>query len=161
MEIYDREKAKQYAKIWAYNRNPNYYNYDALGGDCTNFISQCIYAGAGIMNYKKTFGWYYNTANDKSPSWTGAEFLYNFLINNKGKGPVGENSNMAEVQIGDIVQLSFNGTNFTHSLLIVKKDNGNIYTASHTFDAYERNLNSYLYKKIRFIHIKGINKNIN
>ena len=84
MEEYNRKLAIEYAKKWAYKRNPKYYNYDLLGGDCTNFISQCIYEGCKIMNYTKTYGWYYNSANDKSPSWTGVDFLYKFLINNKG-----------------------------------------------------------------------------
>ncbi len=50
---YQREKAVEYAKKWAYRRNPEYYNYDAVGGDCTNFVSQCIYAGSQVMNYNK------------------------------------------------------------------------------------------------------------
>lgn len=50
---YQREKAVEYAKKWAYRRNPKYYNYDGVGGDCTNFVSQCIYAGCKVMNYKK------------------------------------------------------------------------------------------------------------
>ena len=54
---YDRQKAKEYAKKWAYSRNPKYYNFDNVGGDCTSFISQCIYAGSGIMNYTKDIGW--------------------------------------------------------------------------------------------------------
>lgn len=48
---YDRKKAVEYAQKWAYKRNPNYYNYDAIGGDCTNFVSQCIFAGSQVMNY--------------------------------------------------------------------------------------------------------------
>ncbi len=39
-----------YAHLWAYGRNPRYYDYEGIGGDCTNFASQCIYAGAGVMN---------------------------------------------------------------------------------------------------------------
>ena len=54
---YNREKAVEYAIKWAYKRNPKYYNFDSVGGDCTSFISQCIYAGSGIMNYKKHIGW--------------------------------------------------------------------------------------------------------
>lgn len=38
MEKYNRQKAKEYAKELAYKRNPKYYNYDLLGGDCTNFL---------------------------------------------------------------------------------------------------------------------------
>ena len=86
---YEREKAVQYAKKWAYGRNPEYFNFDPIGGDCTNFISQCIFAGSKTMNYKSN-GWYYKNGNDKSPSWTGVEFLYNFLTQNKGVGPYGE-----------------------------------------------------------------------
>ncbi len=156
LEKYDRQKSKEYAQKWAYKRNPQYYNFDSIGGDCTNFISQCIYAGSGIMNYNKLYGWYYNNANDKSPSWTGVEFLYNFLINNNGIGPIGEISN--EIEIGDVVQLSFDGIKFSHSLIVVEIKQSNVFTASHTLDSYERNINSYLYKKIRFIHIKGVKK---
>ena len=58
MEKYNREQAIDYAKKWAYKRNPRYYNYDPLGGDCTNFISQCVYAGSKVMNYNKVYGWY-------------------------------------------------------------------------------------------------------
>ena len=42
---YSPSKAVAYAKKWAYGRNPNYKDYDPLGGDCANFVSQCIMAG--------------------------------------------------------------------------------------------------------------------
>ncbi|MDE7439525.1 MAG: amidase domain-containing protein, partial [Clostridia bacterium] len=47
MEIldYNRELAYEYAKKWAFKRNPEFYNFNNIGGDCTNFASQCIYAG--------------------------------------------------------------------------------------------------------------------
>ena len=41
---YDRQKVIEYAKKWSYLRNPKYYNFDSVGGDCTSFASQCIYA---------------------------------------------------------------------------------------------------------------------
>lgn len=104
---YDRQNTKEYAKKWAYSRNPKYYNFDSIGGDCTSFVSQCIYAGSGAMNYTKNTGWYYNSINDRSPSWSGVEFLYKFLIDNKGVGPRGEETSMDKLKIEDIVQLSF------------------------------------------------------
>lgn len=151
---YNRQNAVEYAKKWAYERNPKYFNFDKIGGDCTNFISQCIYAGSKVMNYDKTYGWYYNNANDKSPSWTGVEFLYNFLIKNKGVGPFGQVSD--KYQIGDIVQLSFDGINFTHSLIIVGIEKGKVLVASHTFDNFGKELSSYVYKKERIIHINEV-----
>lgn len=34
--IYNREKAVEYAQKWALSRNPQFYDFDSLGGDCTN-----------------------------------------------------------------------------------------------------------------------------
>ena len=45
---YNRTATYEYAKKWAYTRNPKYYSFDNIGGDCTIFISQCIYEGAKI-----------------------------------------------------------------------------------------------------------------
>ncbi|MBR4879641.1 MAG: amidase domain-containing protein, partial [Clostridia bacterium] len=55
---YNRLAAVRYARKWALSRNPMYYNFDETGGDCTNFASQCIYAGAGVMNFGPLYGWY-------------------------------------------------------------------------------------------------------
>ncbi|MBO7377439.1 MAG: amidase domain-containing protein, partial [Clostridia bacterium] len=79
LKNYDRNAAVSYARAWAFGRNPNYYNFDGLGGDCTNFVSQCIFAGAGVMNYSPVFGWYYISSDNRAPSWTGVEFLGDFL----------------------------------------------------------------------------------
>lgn len=160
---YDRNSAVSYAQKWAFSRNPKYYNFDLIGGDCTNFVSQCIYAGSKIMNYNKTNGWYYKNGNEKSPSWTGVEFLYNFLINNTGIGPSGEEISPMQLKIGDIAQLSFSGQKFEHSLLIVNisdiNDLSQIYIASHTLDSYNKPISKYNFEKIRFIHIKNVKMN--
>ena len=42
---YDPNKAVEYAKNWAYKRNPKYHDYSNEGGDCANFVSQCLIAG--------------------------------------------------------------------------------------------------------------------
>ena len=86
LKVYNRKAAVEYARTWALDRNPRYKDYELWGGDCTNFISQCLFAGIGQMNYGNN-PWYYIDANRKSPSWTGVEFLYNFLINNSGMRP--------------------------------------------------------------------------
>lgn len=157
---YDRNKAIEYAKKWAYSRNPMYYNFDNLGGDCTNFVSQCIYEGSKVMNYKKNTGWYYNSINDRAPAWSGVEFLYNFLINNKGIGPRAKSADIKDMEVGDIIQLNFDGQQFTHTLIIVniKQDLKleNIYTASHTYDSYNRRISSYKVKDIRLLHIENV-----
>ena len=76
---YNRIAAVAYARRWALDRNPAFYDFENIGGDCTNFASQCIYAGAGIMNFTPVMGWYYNSPSDRTASWSGVEYLYNFL----------------------------------------------------------------------------------
>ena len=156
---YNRKKAVEYATKWAYKRNPRYYNFDSVGGDCTSFISQCIFAGANVMNYKKHIGWYYNSTSDRTASWSGVEFLYNFLIKNKGIGPRGEQTDIYGLKVGDIIQLKFLEERFSHSLVIVDKRGNSledIYIATHTEDAYYRKVSTYHFQDIRFIHIKEI-----
>ena len=159
---YDRKKAVEYAKKWAYKRNPSYYNYDAIGGDCTNFVSQCIFAGSQVMNYQSPNGWYYRNANQKSPSWTGVEFLYQFLTQNKFLGPYGRMVLQKGVEVGDIAQISFDGNIFAHTVIIIntgkEREVSQIYIASHTLDSFGKKLEEYITHQIRFIHIEGVRK---
>ena len=160
MEIieYNRQAAAEYAKKWAFGRNPAYYNFQSIGGDCTNFASQCIYAGAGVMNFTPTFGWFYRTAGDRTPSWTGVEYLYNFLVNNEGLGPFAEVVPLEKLEVGDIVQLGLATGDFYHSPVVVSNTNGRILVAAHTYDAYNKPLYSYSFAQARGIHILGVRK---
>ena len=112
------------------------------------------------MNYTKNIGWYYINGNNKSPSWSGVEFLYKFFINIKSIGPYGKEVRQNEVEIGDIAQLSFDGNKFEHTLVIVNIENklalSKIKIASHTFDSFNKAISEYLFQKIRFIHILGV-----
>ena len=116
---YNRELAVAYAHKWAFTRNPAYFNFNGYGGDCTNFASQCIYAGSGVMNYQPTFGWYYIKSERRSPSWTGVEYLHNFLVQNKGVGPFAQVVDISQIEPGDIIQLRFSGNVFQHSPVVV------------------------------------------
>ncbi len=158
--IYNRERAAEYAKTWAYRRNPRYFDFSEIGGDCTNFASQCLYAGSGIMNYTPVTGWFYITTNDRTASWTGVEELYRFLVNNKGAGPQGRVVSLGEIQLGDIVQLKFSsGVRFNHSPVVVDPGNGTpdtVLVAAHTNDSDCRQLSTYRYIDIRPIHIYNV-----
>ena len=155
---YDRQAAYEYAKKWAFSRNPAFYDFSKIGGDCTNFASQCIYAGAKVMNFTPTFGWFYRSANDRTPSWTGVEFLYNFLVNNDGAGPFAEEVPLDKLEVGDIVQLGRATGDFYHSPVVVGFSRGQILVAAHTYDAFNKPLSSYNYAMARGIHILGARK---
>lgn len=158
---YDRAAAVRYAHIWAYGRNPHFYDYEYIGGDCTNFTSQCIYAGGGIMNFTPTFGWYYINANDKAPAWTGVEYLYRFLTRtDRSLGPHAQEVVFSLIQPGDIVQLSFDGIGWQHSPVVVAVNHprsyADILVAAHSYDADNRPLSTYDFRRARFLHIEGV-----
>ena len=157
---YDREAAVFYARKWAYARNPRYYNFDDLGGDCTNFASQCIYAGCGVMNFTPTFGWYYIDINQRSPSWTGARFLSDFLLSNTGVGPFAEEVEREALLPGDIVQLADDSGRLYHTLVVVALRRGRIYIASHSADSFLRRLDSYNAPAMRYLHILGARQSV-
>lgn len=158
--MYNRQQAVDYAREWAFSRNPEYYTFDEIGGDCTNFVSQCLYAGSGVMNYTPDFGWYYISPDDRSAAWTGVQYLYNFLTTNEGNGPYGSELPLALAQIGDVIQLSFDGINYGHTLIITRiilfPTPRNILIASHSNDSLDRPLDTYDYQAARLIHISGV-----
>lgn len=47
---YNRSAVKKYIHDWVREHNPQYPNLDGKGGDCTNFVSQCMHAGGFPIN---------------------------------------------------------------------------------------------------------------
>lgn len=84
---YSGDQAAAYAKTWWSGRNDAIWaDYDLWGGDCANFISQCLYAGGVPM----TSSWYFHKETGLNPkpaktterteTWTVANKLCNYLI---------------------------------------------------------------------------------
>ncbi len=157
---YDRAAALRYAHYWAYRRNPAYYDYEHLGGDCTNYASQCLYAGVGIMNYTPTYGWYYIDANNKAPAWTGVPYFYDFITRSEvTPGPFGVETVLEQLVPADFVQLRLSSDVFGHTPIIVAMGNPptleNTLVAAHSYDVDYRPLATYHFQEIRFLHILG------
>ena len=155
MASYDHEAAVRYAAKWALSRNPLYLDFEELGGDCTNFISQCLYAGIPEMNYGNSNGWYYLNSHSRSPSWAGMLFLFDFLVQNRSSGPRGQLINAADARPGDVAQLGDSIKGFHHSLLVVSVQNGEIFAAAHSEDVWMKRLSEYGAELARFLHIFG------
>lgn len=153
---YNRENAVAYARKYAFSQNSLFANFAGIGGNCTNFVSQCIYAGSCEMNYKPTFGWYYISLDDRSPSWSGVEYFYNFIIENADVGPFGRVATSDELEIGDVIQLARNEEGYYHTLLVVGFDGEDLLVAAQTDNAYARPLSTYDYDYARFIKILGV-----
>ncbi len=160
---YNRARAVEYARRWALSRNPLFPNFAGRGGDCTNFVSQCLYAGSCEMNFTRDFGWYYINENDRAPAWSGVEYLYDFLTGipaftarNGGIGPYGMEVDSTRAVEGDIVQLADSAGDFYHTLLITGFSEGNTLVSAHTNDALDKPLSSYNFSSLRYIHIEGV-----
>ena len=153
--LYDRDRAVAYARKWALGRNPDYYDFEKVGGDCTNFASQCLYAGAGVMSRTPIMGWYYRSSYDRTAAWSGVQFLYNFLVSNVGPGPYAHVVPPEQAEPGDIVLLGTREGVFYHCP-VVTAVGPEILVAAHTFDALDRPLSTYSYDVARFLHIDGV-----
>ncbi len=159
---YDRAKAVEYARRWALERNPIFEDYTGIGGDCTNFVSQAIFAGTCVQNYTRDLGWYYISPENRAPAWTSVEYFYDFMTGvpafiseNGGTGPFGSPIPLQMVQPGDVIQLADEAGDFYHTLIVSKVEGGEIYICAHSDDALDRPLSSYNNASERALTITG------
>ncbi len=153
---YERERAVAYARRYAFSQNPIFGNFRGIGGNCTNFVSQCVYAASCVMNYTKTYGWYYISLGDRAPAWTGVEFFYRFMTTNEGLGPFGKEVPREQCEIGDVIQLGREADGYYHTLIIVGFEGDDLLVAAQTDDAFNRPLSTYTYDFLRAIKIEGV-----
>ena len=155
---YLRDRAVLYARKYALVRNPLFFSFAGIGGNCTNFVSQCILAGSCVMNFTAIFGWYYISTRRRSASWTGVEYFYNFMTQNtEGVGPFGVETTLENAEVGDVIQLKNPEGNFYHTIIISKiGEDGEIYICANSNDALDKPLSEYVYADLRVIHILGV-----
>lgn len=159
---YNRERAVEYARRWALSRNPLFIDFTGSGGDCTNFVSQCILAGGGVMNFTQTFGWYYISPANRAPAWSGVDEFFDFMTGNEefvrengGTGPRGfDVTDEAQIEIGDVIQLANGDGEFYHSLIISEISDNNILVCAHSDDSLDRSIYTYNFASLRIIHIE-------
>ncbi len=138
---YSGTSAASYAIKYATTPNKQYKYFsfnESIGGDCTNFISQCLFAGGAPMVYNKLNPWYYRNGRC-SPSWSVAHSLYWYLkrnFKNSLLGPKGlETNNINMLKLGDLIFYE-NGANQIYHSAIITDLNSNIPLVSqHTYDA--------------------------
>ena len=120
---YNRYAAENYAETYALNPNPAYRYF---GEDCTNFVSQCLYAGGltetGKYWYGSDYAWYYDwgTRPGYSHTWTVANELYDFLDKSGRASRVSVDAPYCyKFDPGDIIQIdSDNDGWWDHSMIV-------------------------------------------
>ncbi|GGJ88141.1 hypothetical protein GCM10007063_08310 [Lentibacillus kapialis] len=118
---YDRRAAVQYAERWWNSYNPAYRRFNV---DCTNYVSQCMYAGGAPMRGApdRASGWWYQNDN-WSFSWAVAHSL-RWYLSGSMSGLKGKEMELARDLIpGDIICYDFEGDgNWNHNTIVVAKD---------------------------------------
>ena len=165
---YNRMRAVEYARTWALDRNPLFVDFTGIGGNCTNFVSQCILAGSCVMNYTPDFGWYYISAEDRAPAWSSVEYFFDFMTGeprfasqNGGEGPYGRVVERPFAMVGDAIQYANREGDWYHTVIISEIRDGEIYVCAQSDNALDRPLSSYNFASYRIIHVDGVRLEIN
>lgn len=133
---YSRVRAVRYALRHWNNPNPRFANMDTMGagGDCANFVSQCLLAGGWPLDYRESAGdkeWWYRrlgTArfdSDRNDWWSctwavaGSHLRY-FRANHGLVLILSANPRLARsLRRGDVIYYDWDGDGvFTHSALV-------------------------------------------
>ena len=117
---YNASKAIEYARTYCKNYNPNYNSYKGRGGDCANFVSQCLYYG-GLQTT--------NVWKPYTYAWINVGGIYDFLSGLNGTKVIA-NPDVSEIEPGDVVISGGKG----HVTLCIEPG----MVASHTTDGTYR-----------------------
>jgi hypothetical protein len=119
---YDRLKAVQYAERWWNSYNPAFKKFEE--NDCTNYISQCLYAGGAPMRGypKRGHGWWIR-GNNWSWSWPIAHAFSLYLGSSKTGLRAREVSRPDQLMLGDVICYDFEGDGrFNHNTIVTGWD---------------------------------------
>ncbi|NEW08078.1 amidase domain-containing protein [Paenibacillus sp. SYP-B3998] len=140
---YDRASVVNYAEAWWDKANPKYEEFEV---DCTNFVSQCLFAGGAPMDYtgKRASGWWYAGKQGSqelwSYSWAVAHSLKTFLLHShRGLHSYAVND-PKELQPGDTICYDWDGDGrYQHNAIVTAKDaNGMPLVNAHTYNSRNR-----------------------
>ncbi len=164
---YRREDAVAYADRWWDSENPEF---TAFAVNCTNYISQCLFAGGAPIHYtgnRATGWWYKGYVSGKewwSFSWAVSNGLEQMLRTNSW-GLRAEVVDRAEqLMLGDVIVYDWEGNgNYEHSTIVTAYDaggmplvNANTVSSRHRYWDYK---DSYAWQentRYQFLHIPDV-----
>lgn len=158
LEALDREKMAKYIETYAMSRNNAWVDISAYGGDCQNFASQVLYEGGAPMTISGDYHWYFNSLEDRSPAWTGVDFMYDFIRLNRGQGPQGiETNTWRQLDIGDMILIDWTYDGVLDHTTTVNHSGKQARVSGHTRDNYNERISDLGGLKF-YIHVKGYQK---
>ncbi|MEX1031375.1 MAG: amidase domain-containing protein [Paenibacillaceae bacterium] len=140
---YNRQLAVNYANEWWNKANPNYEHMDV---DCTNFVSQCLFAGGAPMNYtgKRESGWWYEGYEHGRERWSYSWTVANSLQQYCQSGRTGLRAEIVDsahkLALADIISYDWDGDSlYQHSTIVTGFDSsGEPLVNAHTNDSRNR-----------------------
>ncbi|AJY77571.1 hypothetical protein VN24_07135 [Paenibacillus beijingensis] len=162
---YRRDLVAAYADQWWKLPNPSYEPFEV---NCTNYVSQCIFAGSAPMNYtgKRESGWWYKGRSGGaelwSYSWAVSNALQVYLSFPRSRGFRAQSVDSAqELQLGDVIMYDWSGDGrYQHTTIVTAFDadgmplvNANTVPSRHRYWDYR---DSYAWTertRYRFYHI--------
>lgn len=138
---YNRVSAVNYAIAYAQSYNPHYGH--LLQKDCTNFASQCLYAGGWFMttgwDKKNILEWWFETSgagNICTYAWSAADNLaWHMYFRNRAYNV----TTTCDIQLGDIVSADWNNDYIIdHQMMVTKKEGCVIYLSYHSKNTLNR-----------------------
>ncbi|MGG1614855.1 amidase domain-containing protein [Paenibacillus sp. FSL K6-2441] len=125
---YRREEAVIYADRWWDSFNPEFAAFEV---DCTNYISQCLFAGGAPINYtgKRESGWWYKGYVGGRELWSYSWSVANALARYLGQSRTGLRAELLErpeqLQLGDVIAYDWDGNGtFQHNTIVTAFDAG-------------------------------------
>ena len=157
---YSRTEAVNYAKEWYNKFNDNDYpNWTSEGGDCANFVSQCLEAGGktevgtpGTAAAAQNFANWFSEGNVRnvnyvSSTWRGADAFRNYWQSNSTsykKFTIVDRNTYEYGFLGDAVTLLNSNGRGVHTMIIVGYDtvNSDFILGAHTAPTITAKLSS-------------------
>lgn len=140
---YDRRAAAEYADRWWESGNPAFLEFEV---DCSNYVSQCIFAGGAPMNYtdRRNAGWWYRGRSGSrelwSYSWAVANSLRSYLAASRSGLRALQVETPQQLEEGDVICYSWLGDGrYGHSTVVAAIDgNGMPLVNAHTVSSKHR-----------------------
>nr|WP_246427854.1 amidase domain-containing protein [Paenibacillus phyllosphaerae] len=162
---YRRDLAAAYADRWWNEANPAYENFEV---NCTNYVSQCVFAGQAPMNStgRRDTGWWYKGRSGGrelwSYSWAVSNALQSYLAGSRRSGlraTVVESA--GELALGDLILYDWSGDGrFQHSTVVTAFDssgmplvNANTVPSRHRYWDYKDSYAWTEQTRYRFFHL--------
>ncbi|WCK55373.1 amidase domain-containing protein [Aneurinibacillus sp. Ricciae_BoGa-3] len=142
MTTYNRVEAVRYADLWWNDTNPGFLRFP---DDCTNYVSQCLYAGgiAMIHTGDRGSGWWYQATGTDADTWSyswAVAHSFRWMLEGGEVISAQRKADASALTIGDVICYDFDGDgNWDHTTIVVAKDaNGMPLVNAHTIDSRHR-----------------------